>query len=292
MGAGPALLILTADDYAMTEGVSRGIRELAAARRLSATSAMTSMRHWPEQARAIAPLRDRIAVGLHLNLTLGAPIGAMPRLARSGTLPPLGAIVGAAIKGAIDAGEVRSELERQLDAFEAGLGHPPDHVDGHQHVHALPGIARVVAETIARRYPRLPPLVRNPADRVARIVARRTAVAKALTLAWLSRGLAAELAGRGLPTNDSFSGVTDFEPQATARDLGRALLGAGAAHLVMCHPGYPDAELASLDPVTARRLAELRLLAADSGIGAPIWHAARAADGPAIDWHGIIGAVG
>lgn len=290
MGSGPALLILTADDYAMSEGVSRGIRELVAARRLSATSAMTSMRHWPVEARAIAPLRDRVAVGLHFNLTLGAPLGAMPRLARSGTFPPIGTIVRDAIKGAIDAGEVRGELERQLDAFEAQLGHPPDHVDGHQHVHAMPGIARVVAETIARRYRQLPPLVRNPADRVMRIVARRTAVGKALTLAWLARGLASELGRVGLPSNDSFAGVSDFEPQATARDFGRARLGAGVVHLVMCHPGYPDAELASLDPVTGRRLAELRLLAEKSGFDAPIWHAERAADGPAIDWRGVIGA--
>lgn len=289
MGAGPALVILTADDYAMTEGVSRGIRELAAVRRISATSAMTNLRHWPDEARGIAPLRDRLAIGLHFNLTLGAPLGAMPRFAGTGALPPLGTVVGAAIKGAIDAGEVRAELERQLDGFEAVLGHPPDHVDGHQHVHALPGIARVVAETIARRYPARPPLVRNPADRLGRIVARRTAVAKALALAWLSRGLAGELARRRIPTNDSFAGVTDFVPEATARDFRRALGAAGAVHLVMCHPGYPDAELAGLDPVTERRRAELRLLADGQGIGAPLWQASRAADGPAIDWRGVLG---
>lgn len=290
MGAGTARVILTADDYALTEGVSRGIRELAAARRISATSAMVNMRHWPNEAQSLAPLRDRVAIGLHFNLTLGSPLGAMPRLARTGALPPLGAVVGAAIKGEIEAGEVRDELERQLDRLEAGLGHPPDHLDGHQHVHALPVIGEVVAETVARRYPERPPLVRNPADRVGRIVARRTAVAKALTLAWLSRGLAGELARRRLPANDSFAGVTDFAPEATARDFGRSLVAAGAVHLVMCHPGYPDAELAGLDPVTERRLAELRLLAEDDGFGAPIWHVNRGADGPAIDWRSVIGA--
>lgn len=290
MGAGTALVILTADDYALTEGVSRGIRELAAARRISATSAMTNMRHWRSEAPALAPLRDRLAIGLHFNLTLGAPLGPMPRLARTGALPPLGTVVGAAIKGALDAGEVREELARQLDAFEAVLGHPPDHLDGHQHVHALPVIREVVAETIARRYPMRPPLVRDPGDRVARIVARRTAVGKALVLAWLSRGLAAELARRQLPANDSFAGVSDFRPEATARDFERALGAAGSVHLVMCHPGYPDAELAGLDPVTDRRREELRLLASDGGIGAPIWLADRAADGPAIDWRGAFGA--
>ena len=38
-----SMIILCADDYAMTEGVSRAIGELAAARRLSATSVMVDL---------------------------------------------------------------------------------------------------------------------------------------------------------------------------------------------------------------------------------------------------------
>jgi hypothetical protein len=34
----------------------------------------------------------------------------------------------------------------------------------------------------------------------------------------------------------------------------------GPAHLVMCHPGHVDAELAALDPVVGRREDELRAL--------------------------------
>lgn len=35
--------------------------------------------------------------------------------------------------------QVREELEAQLDRFRELLGRNPTHVDGHQHVHVLPG---------------------------------------------------------------------------------------------------------------------------------------------------------
>ena len=83
------MIILCADDYAMTEGVSRAIGELAAARRLSATSVHGRPRaHWPAMAPAAAACTAaHLAIGLHLNLTLGAPLGPMPRLAPGGELP-------------------------------------------------------------------------------------------------------------------------------------------------------------------------------------------------------------
>ena len=83
------MIILTADDYAMTDGVSRAIEDLARARRLSATSAMVTMPGWREAAPRIAALRGEIAIGLHLNLTVGAPLGPMPKLAPDGIFPSL-----------------------------------------------------------------------------------------------------------------------------------------------------------------------------------------------------------
>lgn len=35
--------------------------------------------------------------------------------------------------------QVREELEAQLSRFRELLGRSPTHVDGHQHVHVLPG---------------------------------------------------------------------------------------------------------------------------------------------------------
>lgn len=287
MGADRSIVILTADDVAMTEGISQAIRALAAAGRISATSAIVTTEHWPAEAPRLAKLRNRIAVGLHFNLTYGKPLGAMARLASGGSLPGIGAVVAAALRGSIDGSEIRQELTRQLDAFEAAFGHPPDHVDGHQHVHALPGIGAVVAETLAQRYPANPPLVRNPADRLAGILRRRTAIAKALAISWLARTFARSLEASHLPANDSFSGITDFAAGRAATDFERACTAMDDVHILMCHPACADDELARIDPIYDRRLEEFRLLAGARGVGCEIWRPERTADGPAIDWHRV-----
>src|SRR5262249_48831404 len=49
------------------------------------------------------------------------------------------------LRGAISLADVRAELQAQIRRVrERGIA--PTHLDGHQHVHVLPGIARVVAE--------------------------------------------------------------------------------------------------------------------------------------------------
>ena len=58
-------------------------------------------------------------------------------------------------------------------------------------------------------------------------------------------GFGAAARRRGLPTNDSFAGFSSFdERQPYAAELEQALSAPRERHLVMCHPGHPDAELA------------------------------------------------
>lgn len=271
-----ALLLLTADDFAMTEGVSRAIEDLARRGLLSATGAMVTSRHWPAHADRIRRQRDRIAIGLHFNLTLGAPLGAMPRLAPHGRLPGIGALTRSALLRAVSPEEIAEEATRQLTAFEAALGFPPDYVDGHQHVHALPTVRTGVLAAIAARRYAPAPLLRVPSGKGA----------KARLLGWLAAGFA-EAAGRsGLPVNDSFGGITDFAPEAAARDIAQSLAASGRLHIAMCHPGFVDAELEAIDPVTTRRQAEYDALLAMPGLDQRIWHAGRATNGAPIDWQG------
>lgn len=276
-----ALVLLTADDYALTDGVSAGIEALAEKRLLSAAGAMVTTPHWPAHARRLAGLRDRIATGLHFNLTLGAPLGPMPRLAPDQRFPAIGAVTAAAVSHRLDADEIEAEATRQLDAFERHLGHPPDYLDGHQHVHALPIVRDGVLAAIAKRAWPKPLLIRDPATRLTELP---SAGVKAAILAGLSAGFARRAAALGLTVNDSFGGVTDFAPDKAAADIARSLQAAGRLHIAMCHPGFPDAELALLDPVTTRRRSEYDALLAMPGLSGRIWHPLRAADGGMIDW--------
>ena len=127
------MLILCADDYALTEGISRAVGELAAARRLSATSVMVTTPHWRAAAARLRVHRGRLAIGLHLNMTLGSPLAPMPRLAPKGTFPQRNRLIAQALLGIANFDEIAGEIERQLGAFETGMGFPPDHIDGHEH---------------------------------------------------------------------------------------------------------------------------------------------------------------
>ena len=65
----PLRLIVNADDYAFTPGISRGIRELLSTRRISATSVMAASQYWPQEAAALKAVAGDADIGLHLTLT-------------------------------------------------------------------------------------------------------------------------------------------------------------------------------------------------------------------------------
>lgn len=254
--------VLCADDFGMTEGISRSILELLALGKLTATGAMTNRPHWRRHAGELAAFMGRADLGLHLNLTCAAPLGPMARLAPAGEFPRLGDVSRAAAASAAARAEIAAEIARQLDAFEDALGRAPDFVDGHQHVHVLPGVRGAVLRAIQRRYPEGTVYLRDPADSARAIRQRGVAVGKALVIAGLALGLRSQALRRGIPVNRGFSGVSPFDPERDfTADLRHFLIAPGPAHLVMCHPGHIDDELATLDPVIATRALEHAALA-------------------------------
>jgi predicted glycoside hydrolase/deacetylase ChbG (UPF0249 family) len=279
------MIILCADDYALTEGVARAVGELAAARRISAASALVTTPHWPAMAQRLVVHRGRIAVGLHLNLTLGGPLGAMPRFAPQGAFPKRDAVLARALSGLVPRREIGAEIERQVDAFERHLGFAPDHIDGHEHVHALPGIRGCLFAVVARRYPGVKPLVRDPSDNWSAIRARGAPLGKALAVAALALGFGPTARRRGIPTNRGSSGFSSFDvSELYAEELERALRQPGPRHIAMCHPGHADAELAAIDPVVERRHMEYEALMRDATLGERLWRPSRQSNGPPVDW--------
>ncbi|WP_298355935.1 ChbG/HpnK family deacetylase [Rhodoblastus sp.] len=267
---------LCADDFALSPAVTRGILEALAAGRLTATSAMTTRKGWPEAAKAFRDIAPQADLGLHFNLTLGGPLGEMPAFAPNGAFPAMNAIVPAAWRRALPRAEIRDELRRQLDAFEEAFGAPPDFVDGHQHVQVLPGIADDLIVELAQRGLAGKTWLRDSADRPKRIFARGRHWGKALTVAGLARGFRAKAKAAGFALNDGFSGFSDFDAKADyAEDFASYLRAPGGKPLIMCHPGHVDEELARLDPVTDSREVELAFLL--SGRFLPILDAADAA---------------
>jgi hypothetical protein len=257
-------LVVCADDYALTPGVSRAIRELIAARRISATSAMTVCPYWPEEGSALAAVAGEADIGLHLTLTDHAPLSAMPELAPAGRLPPIGALVRGSLLGRLPLPEIEAEIERQLVAFMDVWKRPPSHVDGHHHVHQLPGVRGALLRVLARQGGARPYL-RSCHEPLSRVLVRGVACQKAFAISALGTGFARAAAAQGFETNDGFSGVYDLGAggQRLERLFARFIHHLGPRPLAMCHPGYSDTTLAALDPMTAQRDAELAFLAGE-----------------------------
>lgn len=260
----PTQFALVADDFALSPGVSRAILSLFEADRLSGAGAMTNRPFWREGAAAFVAFAGKADLGLHLNLTAGEPIGAMPLLAPGGTLPSAPMLLQKGFDRAASA-EIETELIRQIDAFADRTGCLPDFIDGHQHVHVLPGVRRALFAALERFWPKggdAPrPWLRDPADTPGRILARGVAAQKALTVAALALGFRRLAHRHGFVTNHGFAGFSAFDPARDyAADFSTYLMAPGDGHLVMCHPGFIDDELRAVDTVLETRPLEHEFL--------------------------------
>src|ERR1700712_930408 len=122
---------LCADDYGLSPGVNRAIRDLIARSRLNATSVMvvgpSIGRDEVRALKAAAVNSPRCAIGLHVTLTApfrpltmhfqpidGGPFLPFPKLLRDGML------------GRLDPEIIHAELMVQLAAFHEMFGRSPD----------------------------------------------------------------------------------------------------------------------------------------------------------------------
>ena len=257
---------LCADDYGISPGVNTGIRDLVVRGRLNATSVLVVA---PSCCRSEAMLLDalnrvtqQVAIGLHVALTAPfRPLSTGFAPSRKGAFLSLSATVQCALLHRFDAQALARELAHQLDAFSRLFGRLPDFIDGHQHVHLLPQIRDAVLRATKERVPnvwlrqcgRIGPLVRRLAD------------PKGFFLDLLSRGFRRRAVALGLRTNPAFAGTYDFAEDADFHALfARFLARLPDASVVMCHPGFVDAELQRLDPVTTVREREHEFLAGDA----------------------------
>jgi len=232
-------LTLCADDFGLNDAVSRGIIELAASGRLSAVSCMSASPLWGEHAAWLMPLRSRIDIGLHLTLTGLSPLAPMPLLAPEGRLPELGRVLRDGLLHRLPRAEIRAELRRQMEAFIERFGRAPDFIDGHQHVHVLPGVRETVFELWDEYLKPGQGYLRSCHEPVEAILRRGIEPIKALIIATLSARLTRQARKRGVLINDSFRGVHDFSGKKPPEQLFPWFLqGKGTRPLVMCHPGH------------------------------------------------------
>ena len=255
----PVKFILCADDFGLSTGVSRGILDLVEQRRLSATGCMMTQPGLREAASDLLSQKDRLDIGVHLVLT------DQPALSpETGILPPLGSLVRMALTHRLPIAAIREELERQLEAFVDLFNRRPDFVDGHHHIHHLPGIREILLDLLEQRFaPKLPAL-RCCDERLSTVFHRRIAPLKAILVGLPGRNFRRLALARGFHLNNGFSGIYDLSgkiPYDVLFDRFTEELLQGA--LVMCHPGRVDEGLRAWDSLTDQREIELAYFLSD-----------------------------
>jgi chitin disaccharide deacetylase len=266
-GASPPRPIwLCADDYGISPGVNRAIRDLINKGRLNATSVMVVApaigRDEVASLQAVVRQSPRCAVGLHVTLTAPfRPLSLHFRPLDGDMFLPFPRLLGAGLSRRLDPELIHAEVERQLATFHESFGRLPDFVDGHQHAQLYPvvrdGFLAAVKEKApnawVRQARRNQPLFRRPVS------------PKAIFLDLLSMQFTQLASRAGLATNPAFSGAYDYSRRVDYGALMRTFLVDLPEHgLVMCHPGFVDDVLISLDQLTTTREIEHGYLASDA----------------------------
>lgn len=248
-------LIVNADDFGWSDGVNRGIVE---AHRNGIVTSATLLANGAafEAAVRLAQVEGRLGVGVHLNLSDGPPL--LPRWDAPSLVNVAGEFSGGPMKiaarllaGKLRPAEVDAEWDAQIRKVKKA-GIQPTHLDGHKHVHMLPGLFPI-ALRLAKRH--AIPAVRVSAERFfgwngtlarnrrdALAILKQRAQARALN--WLATEAREEAGRAGLACAEFFCGLTQTG-FLDAKELETILwnLPEGTSEL-MCHPGYRDAALA------------------------------------------------
>jgi predicted glycoside hydrolase/deacetylase ChbG (UPF0249 family) len=249
---------MCADDFGLSAAVDDAVMRLAGLGRVQAVSCMAGGARWATGARLLKDAPEKLSVGLHFVLT------RVPQVSDDGadegdhSGPTPGQLLVRALRRQIDLAEVADRFDRQLDRFEAAVGRRPDHIDGHHHVHAMPGIAEILSHRLARRYGEdLPwlrllwPCLPSPTARIRQSL-----------IGHLGRRQRRVLAAFPIPANPAFGGVRSFRERCAYGIILKRQLSAVKLDgtLIMCHPGLPDGD-ATDDEIAASRVQEYAFLA-------------------------------
>jgi predicted glycoside hydrolase/deacetylase ChbG (UPF0249 family) len=250
-------LIINADDYGLTRGVSQGIRYAFTCGVLSSATAMTNI---PGAVRGLEiALRDTpsLPIGVHLALTAGRPLSPaeeIPTLvdgegrffSREEFLARL---------ERIDSQQVGLEFRAQIEVLRR-LGIQPDHLDSHHFVSYLtPGLLQQML-ILAEEYHLA---VRPPAGCDGAMSELFPGLPES-SAAFLHGDAQGFIRRASIPTADRLY-LTLYDKTATLKNLQWILsdIPEGVSE-IMCHPGMADDELRNISSYAEERGYELELL--------------------------------
>lgn len=224
-------LIINADDFNLTPGVTRGVLKAHDEGILTSTTILINLPLEEKTVREVSK-RKRLGIGLHLNVTLGKPLTRSTSLVNTeGTflrpqnyaqrLPRIGDLI--------------REYETQVQLFQKRFSRKPDHLDTHHHLHDHPLFFKALSLT-ARKW---------------KLPIRRSRIFQLGEYAGWLKGLQTtdflfgNLEAHRHWERNSFLGIATNLPEGTSE--------------IGCHPGFCDVQLRTISSFQKAREEELKL---------------------------------
>ena len=124
-------LIVNADDFGLTDGVTFGILSAIERGIVTSTTMMVNM-PGTQTAAEIARKAPALAIGLHINISLGNPLTRCESLTENGKFQKP-SVIGTDDRYREE--ELYSEMRAQYSRFLELTGRRPTHIDSHLYVH-------------------------------------------------------------------------------------------------------------------------------------------------------------
>jgi len=233
-------LIVHADDFGLSNAVNEGIL-LAHQKGILTSTSLTACGIAFDEAVALARENPSLDIGAHLTLVEEKPLldpARIPTLVGSDGKfhPHANVFFQKFLTGRIRLSEVRAELEAQmLKIIDAGIS--ISHLDGHQHLHILPGIIRLTAE-LGRRHG--VSVIRLPRERLPlRLLLRNMSLSRLMQMSALSFFCALGERFIRRRAEHFFGFLAGGELNRTHLREILEILPPGVSEL-MCHPGVYD----------------------------------------------------
>lgn len=248
-------LIFNADDYGLTPEVSRGIRDVHLRGIVTSTTCMMNLPGTIMDIRRALDITPLLGLGVHLNLTAGAPrlhpLQISSLCTREGRFFKRDELISRL--NMIDISQVKAEWRAQIQTFLVTAQKSPTHLDSHHHSsYFTPALFRAMLE-LAQEFDcaiRLPVL-----PNTLQLTGLPEEVTEQMQTEF--EGLVREFNPR---RPDGFL-ASFYDKTATPEEVFQFVEGlAEGVYEVMCHPGYADPYLVSVTGYAHPRQNELEVL--------------------------------
>lgn len=251
-------LIVNADDYGRSPGVSEGIRKAYLEGIVTSTTCMMNLPNTAKDIELLLEEAPDLQMGVHLVLTMGSPLlppGEVPSLVNEeGQFFLYDPFLNNLKRLKLD--EAEAEWRGQIEAFIRVSGRKPTHLDSHHHSSFFSGPLFELMLDLAGEFECA---IRNPVHQPG---GAKNGFSPRIQ-SFVFETIPSLVAERSVRMPDNFE-ASFYDETATIDGLSEILtnLAEGVTEL-MCHPGYADEVVINGSGYSKPRERELKILISD-----------------------------